>query len=72
LFITHSVEEAAFLGDRCIVFSRRPGRIKTEIKIDIPREERLWKDMGTNTKFTEARDKILRLVRQEVTSDDEY
>lgn len=72
LFITHSVEEAAFLGDRCIVFSRRPGQIKTEIKIDIPREERVWKDMGTNPKFTEARDKILRLVRQEVTSDDEH
>ena len=71
LFITHSVEEAAFLGDRCIVFSRRPGEIKTEIIIDIPREERVWKDMGTNPKFTHARDEILRLVRQEVTSDDE-
>ncbi len=72
LFITHSVEEAAFLGDRCIVFSRRPGRIKTEIKIDIPREERVWSKMATNPKFTEARDEILRLVRQEVTVDDEH
>jgi|TARA_B110000263_G_scaffold249912_1_gene269210 NitT/TauT family transport system ATP-binding protein len=71
LFITHSVEEAAFLGDRCIVFSRRPGEIKKEIKIDIPREERVWKDMATNPKFTHARDEILRLVRQEVTTDDE-
>jgi len=72
LFITHSVEEAAFLGDRCIVFSRRPGRIKTEIKIDIPREDRVWKDMVSNPKFTEARDRILDLVRSEVTGDDEY
>lgn len=72
LFITHSVEEAAFLGDRCVVFSRRPGRIKTEIKIDIPREERVWKDMVNNSKFTEARDNILNLVRSEVTSDDEH
>ena len=71
LFITHSVEEAAFLGDRCIVFSRRPGIIKTEIKIDIPREERVWKEMASNPIFTNARDQILRLVRQEVTSDDE-
>jgi NitT/TauT family transport system ATP-binding protein len=72
LFITHSVEEAAFLGDRCIVFSRRPGRIKTEVRIDIPREERVWKDMVNNTRFTEARDRILNLVRSEVTSDDEH
>ena len=71
LFITHSVEEAAFLGDRCIVFSRRPGEIKTEIKIDIPREERGLKDMGTNPKFTLALDEIFRLVGLEVTSDDE-
>ena len=71
LFITHSVEEAAFLGDRCIVFSRRPGQIKTEIKIQIPREERVWKDMSSNPIFTDARDEILRLMRQEVTSDDE-
>lgn len=72
LFITHSVDEAAFLGDRCIVFSRRPGRIKTEVKIDIPRKERVWKDMVNNPRFTEARDRILNLVRSEVTVDDEH
>jgi len=71
LFITHSVEEAAFLGDRCIVFSRRPGMIKSEIKIDSPREERQWKTMAKDPRFTSARDEILSLVRSEVTSDDD-
>ncbi len=71
LFITHSVDEAAFLGDRCIVFTRRPGRIKTIVEIDIPRERRIWKDMVANSTFTEARDEILRLVREEVTVADE-
>ncbi|MEK9901376.1 MAG: ABC transporter ATP-binding protein, partial [Rhodospirillaceae bacterium] len=70
-FITHSVEEAAFLGDRCIVFSRRPGMIKSEIRIDIPREERQWKTMANDPRFTSARDEILSLVRSEVTSDDD-
>ena len=34
-FITHSVDEAVFLGDRVLVMTRRPGEIKA--RIDIPR-----------------------------------
>ena len=71
LFITHSVDEAAFLADRCIVFSRRPGRIKSIVNIDIPRQRRIWKDMVSDTAFTDARDNILKLVREEVSVDDE-
>ncbi len=71
LFITHSVDEAAFLADRCIVFSRRPGRIKAIVEIDIPRERRIWKDMVSDTTFTDARDEIMKLVREEVSVDDE-
>ena len=69
-FITHAVDEAAFLGDRCFVFSRRPGRLKQTVRIDIPRERRVWKDLVSDPVFTEARDEILRLVREEVTVDD--
>jgi NitT/TauT family transport system ATP-binding protein len=71
LLITHSVDEAAFLADRCFVFSRRPGRLKATVKIDIPREERDWEKIASDPRFTEARDRILGLVREEVGADDE-
>ncbi len=35
--VTHDPREAACLGDRVIVFTDRPGRIKAELKIDLPR-----------------------------------
>ena len=37
LFVTHSVREAAYLSDRVLLMSPRPGRIAEEIKIDLPR-----------------------------------
>ena len=40
MFITHDVEEAVYLADRVIVLSARPGRIKRELKIDLPRPRR--------------------------------
>jgi NitT/TauT family transport system ATP-binding protein len=71
LFITHAVDEAAFLGDRCFVFTRRPGRLKTTVRIDIPRDRRIWKDLVSDPDFTRARDEILSLVREEVSVDGE-
>lgn len=35
-FITHSIEEAAYLGQTVLVLTPHPGRIKTIITIDLP------------------------------------
>jgi NitT/TauT family transport system ATP-binding protein len=37
VFVTHNVREAACLGDRVMLFSKRPGRITHEFKVDLPR-----------------------------------
>ena len=70
LFITHNVDEAAFLGDRCFIFTRRPGKLKATVKINLPRESRVWKNAVADPAFTWARDEILSLVREEVRDDD--
>jgi NitT/TauT family transport system ATP-binding protein len=37
IFVTHNVEEAVILGDRVLVFTKNPGRIKSEHEIEIER-----------------------------------
>ncbi|QTS84179.1 ABC transporter ATP-binding protein [Coxiella endosymbiont of Amblyomma nuttalli] len=36
IIVTHNIEEAAFLGDRILVFSINPGTIRAEVKVDLP------------------------------------
>ena len=41
LFVTHDLDEAAALGDRCVVFSPRPGSIRSILNSPLPRERDL-------------------------------
>ncbi len=41
VFVTHDAEEALYLADRIVVLSPRPGKIKAEFAVDIPRPRSL-------------------------------
>ena len=37
VLVTHSIEESILLSDHIVVLTRRPGRVKAEIRVDLPR-----------------------------------
>jgi NitT/TauT family transport system ATP-binding protein len=63
VFVTHDIEEAVFLGDRVVVLSARPGRIREDIRIDLPRPRTL--EIKKSAQCHEFRNQIWDLIRQE-------
>ena len=64
VFITHSIDEAIALGDRVVVISHRPGRIKEIVEVDLPRP-RFEQDVKRNPEFTKLREHVWELVRDD-------
>ena len=63
VFVTHDIEEAVFLGDRVVVLSARPGRIREEVRIDLPRPRTL--EIKKSMQCHEYRNRIWDLIRIE-------
>jgi NitT/TauT family transport system ATP-binding protein len=61
VFVTHDIEEAVYLGDRIVVLSARPGRIKEELAIDLPRPRSL--EIKKSIKCHEYRNHVWDLIR---------
>ncbi|MFV0527290.1 MAG: ABC transporter ATP-binding protein [Lachnospiraceae bacterium] len=53
ILVTHDIDEAIYLGDRVLVFSNRPGKIRQEISIDLPRER-----VRTSVHFANFKERI--------------
>jgi len=68
IFVTHDVEEALFLADRVIVFSRRPARqlMVLDVKARFGEERNLA--LRESKQFFDLRNDVLRQVRQEAGS----
>jgi len=63
VFVTHDIDEAVYLGDRVVVLTARPGRIREEVKIDLPRPRGL--EVKKSARCHEYRNYIWDLIRSE-------
>jgi NitT/TauT family transport system ATP-binding protein len=63
VFVTHDIDEAVYLGDRIVVLTARPGRIKEEVKIDLPRPRSL--EIKKSIQCHEYRNYVWDLIRSE-------
>jgi len=63
LFVTHDIEESIFLSDRIYVMTARPGRIKAEIKVPLPRPR--TPEMTYTPEFIALVQQLKGLIREE-------
>jgi NitT/TauT family transport system ATP-binding protein len=65
VFITHSLDEAVRLGDRVVVMTARPGRIKAILPVDLPRPRDVFA-MASNAEFVRLHAQVWQFLREEV------
>ncbi len=67
LMITHDVEEAIYLSQRIYVLSSRPGRVRSEVNIELPEHREL--ELKLSPEFVEIKRKVIHLLRSETLAD---
>jgi NitT/TauT family transport system ATP-binding protein len=64
IFVTHMISEAILLSDRVIVFSNRPGRIRAEFAVPLPRPRDM--EIKSDRRFVELENTVWKLIEEEV------
>ena len=70
VFITHGIDEAVYLGQRVAVLSARPGRLKDQIRIDLPEHDDDT-DVRSTPAFVEARHRLWKLLHETASENSE-
>jgi len=71
IFVTHNVREAVRLGDRVVLLTFRPGRVKSEFPVDLPRPRSLEDPqvaLAARAVLDELREEINRSLEAEYKS----
>jgi len=63
LFVTHSITEAIALGDRVVVLTSRPGRVRAVIDIELPRPRD--ESLERSTRFLDYAQQLRNLLKEE-------
>jgi NitT/TauT family transport system ATP-binding protein len=64
LFVTHDIDEAIFMGNRVVVMTARPGRIKCDIPVPLPHPRDYL--MKTSPEFAQLKARLMEEIRIEV------
>jgi NitT/TauT family transport system ATP-binding protein len=62
-FVTHDIDEAILLSDRVIVMSQRPGQIRSDLEVSLPRPRTA--EQLTSIEFNQLKKHCLQLLRAE-------
>ncbi len=63
VFVTHSADEAAFLGSRIVVLTRRPGQVALDLPVDLPRTGVDPDELRRSSEYTRLRSEVGRAVK---------
>jgi|TARA_B110000977_G_scaffold195819_1_gene274988 NitT/TauT family transport system ATP-binding protein len=68
VLVTHDIQEAIYLADRIIFFTRQPGRIKEDISMEFKKGRRFKKkeDLLTEPGYVEMEKHLYTLMREEI------
>jgi NitT/TauT family transport system ATP-binding protein len=66
IFVTHSIEEAAYLSDQIVLLSARPGTVSKIIQPSINREGRSPDEIRRDKNYLDAVDEIWQILKQYV------
>ncbi len=64
IFITHMISEAILLSDRVIVFSHRPGKVRSEFAVPLARPRNI--DIRSDHRFVELENLVWKQIEEEV------
>jgi len=60
VMVTHSINESLFLADRVLVLTQRPGKVKLDLKVDLPRPR------GDDIRYTPHFGRLARKLREAI------
>ena len=68
IFVTHSIDEAILLGDRIVMMSRRPGRIREIVPVNIPRPRKII-SVRAHPRYIELRNSLWEMLTQDLDNE---
>jgi NitT/TauT family transport system ATP-binding protein len=66
IFVTHMIAEAILLSDRVIVFSHRPGTVRSEFQVPLPRPRTM--DIKSDPRFLDLENVVWKQIEEEVNA----